>query len=532
MLFPLVALASLTISDAPACEKARGERIAALGLAQATPHARYRGLLAHCGPGDVLTLAQAMIRFPTVNAPGAVVASAPAFADLRRFLEGWARQRDLAFETFGGNEVFVVGSGEAKAPPVLAFLGHGDVVPAPAHEWTRPPFEPRIEAGRLYGRGSEDDKAPLAAALVAMALAKEAGLTTTGRVLTLIGTGEESDWTGMKKYASTQPHATSIVSIDASFPLVIAEAGFVSWQLRAPLGNLAADLDAEIVALNGGEFLTQVPGAATLELRARKGTAEALRARVERAIAAAREQRPGLVASARVDAGVVKLSVQGHAVHSSIADQGRNALWELPSTVRGLRLGPEGPARVLDALEKFFDGDHWGERLGIAYRDALMGRLLVAPTMLRLQTGAVTLDVNMRRPQGLDARAFRASLDAALARIQEASDGAIGPGTEPHVGDAAVSDARGPLAVTLLDIYRAHTGKKDAQPVSSRGSTYARLFPGAVTFGPSFPNEAYTGHGPDEFIELKALASVTQMLGEVVLRLATEAERPQAKPSF
>ena len=52
--------------------------------------------------------------------------------------------------------------------PILCFAGHTDVVPTgPAEQWTYPPFEPTIQDGILYGRGTADMKGSLAAMLTA-----------------------------------------------------------------------------------------------------------------------------------------------------------------------------------------------------------------------------------------------------------------------------------------------------------------------------------------------------------------------------
>jgi succinyl-diaminopimelate desuccinylase len=52
--------------------------------------------------------------------------------------------------------------------PLLVFAGHTDVVPTgPTDQWDTPPFEPTLQDGTLFGRGSADMKGSLAAMIIA-----------------------------------------------------------------------------------------------------------------------------------------------------------------------------------------------------------------------------------------------------------------------------------------------------------------------------------------------------------------------------
>src|SRR5688500_2627257 len=76
------------------------------------------------------------------------------------------------------------------APPVLIYH-HYDVQPAePLDHWTSPPFEPTVRGGKIYARGSVDDKGQLFLHVKAL----EAHLATRGRLpvnVVVIAEGEE-----------------------------------------------------------------------------------------------------------------------------------------------------------------------------------------------------------------------------------------------------------------------------------------------------------------------------------------------------
>lgn len=65
----------------------------------------------------------------------------------------------------------------------LIINGHVDVVPpCDADRWTTPPFEPRVEDGRMYGRGAGDMKSGLAAGIFAIEALRSAGLAPAAPV--------------------------------------------------------------------------------------------------------------------------------------------------------------------------------------------------------------------------------------------------------------------------------------------------------------------------------------------------------------
>ena len=68
--------------------------------------------------------------------------------------------------------------------PVLGVLAHLDIVPA-GEGWHYPPFGAVIENGRMYGRGTADDKAAAVAAMYAAKLAGKAGYRRFAPEMTL-----------------------------------------------------------------------------------------------------------------------------------------------------------------------------------------------------------------------------------------------------------------------------------------------------------------------------------------------------------
>ncbi len=89
-----------------------------------------------------------------------------------------------------------VSIGTESSGATLALASHLDVVP-PGDGWTRDPFTPVIEGGLLFGRGSGDAKASVAAMLYAVADVAKRGGPRKGRLLAIYTYGEETRFATM-----------------------------------------------------------------------------------------------------------------------------------------------------------------------------------------------------------------------------------------------------------------------------------------------------------------------------------------------
>jgi acetylornithine deacetylase len=123
------------------------------------------------------------------------------------------------------NLVAEVGSGSG---PTLVLCAHLDTVDT--RGMAIAPFEPRVEGGRLYGRGAYDMKCGVAAVMSALAaLAVE---PAAGRVLGALVADEEHASLGARHFVAHHAADACILTEPSEGRLVLAHKGFVWIELR------------------------------------------------------------------------------------------------------------------------------------------------------------------------------------------------------------------------------------------------------------------------------------------------------------
>ena len=441
-------------------------------------------------------------------------------------VEGMARDFGLQFRNVD-NRVFEVklpGSG----PEEFGILTHADVVPVVADEWvlddgTRlDPFKLTRVGGNLYGRGSIDDKGSIATVLYAMKAVKESGLPLSRTIRLMIETTEETGGDAMKYYRAKTTLPEYNIVLDSKYPAVVAEKGSGALRVSFPLAspaNASAGATA-ITAMAGAASTNAVPQTATAKLQG--GNAADVAARLNAAKAAFVEKYKPQGGPFSIDVAqegaAVQVKVTGTSAHGSRPEEGVNPVPRLALFLKesGVALTSNGYAQAVRYIADLYGTDYLGRTLGLAYSDDFMGPLTLSPNLVREKDGKVDVLVNVRMPRGNTPEALS---QATTARIKAwGAQAGVAVEVDHSQGNWMARDPKGAWLSTLLNTFGDTTGL-EAKPVSTAGSTTAKLMPNAINFGPAMPGKKYTAHNAKEFKEVVDLDADMQMFTEMLVRI-------------
>lgn len=342
---------------------------------------------------------------------------------------------------------------------VFGILLHLDVVPVDDN-WNSDPFVLTQKDGKLFGRGTVDDKGPFAAILFAFKKLLDEGLKLQRQVRFILGCDEESGWGCMNHYKKHEAFPSFGIAPDAAFPVINYEKGILRFLLAIPKPS-------GIIEIQGGDRSNIVaPWCNVIVEKPLKGFDNYTK------------EKNGYL-----------YKIKGKGAHASTPKLGVNAIEKLLTMLEDeysdlkpiVKLaGPEGLESITN--EKYEKSDYFHIKL-----TSNIGKVSSDDEFIYF-----TFDI--RYPKEISPGEI---LSLAKKEGEVFQDTVV-------VKTPLFVDEETPLVKTLVAAYEKATGKK-GKAISIGGGTYARALPLAVSCGPNFEGEEELAHMANEYISIKNL---------------------------
>ena len=355
-----------------------------------------------------------------------------------------------------------------KGEESVGVLGHLDVVPA-VGKWTYDPFTPTIVDGKLYARGTLDDKGGIVASYYALKLLRDMGVKLSKEVRIIVGCDEESGSRCVERYFSKVEKPTCAFSPDAEFPIIYGEKGILGFDILGSIEN------PEVLSIEAGQRYNIVCDEAKL-------TVKEVKEEYLNEFIADEGCKAEMVGNSYIFYGVSAHAMQPHL--------GVNAIQIMFKFMQKYY-----PCNASQFISTKFDTT--GKLLGVDVDDKYMHDLTINLGICRYDGNVLRLGYNLRVP-----------LDEHVKVIEEGFKNGLSTYDNLRLGDLHYSprhfvDPESPLVQNLLNAYQEISGDHESKPFTIGGGTYARAIGNAVAFGPNFLNRPDICHQPDEHIYLE-----------------------------
>ena len=419
--------------------------------------------------------------------PGMPFGEGPAKA-LDHFMD-LAKKLGFKAEKFD-NYAMHIDMGEGKE--TLGILAHVDVVPE-GDNWTYPPYSGTIADGKIFGRGTLDDKGPAIISLFAMKAIADSGIKLNKKIRMILGADEESGSACLKYYFGElkMPYPDIGFTPDSSFPVTYAEKGMVRVKIKKKFNTL------QDVVIKGGNAFNSVPNEAhgvipvdmLGEVR-NKNKVEFVR-----------------------EGNIYKIFSAGIPAHGAYPSKGYNAVSALFEVLKNIEVKNEELKGLVTFFDKFVKMETDGKSFGVKCTDGETGELTLNLGKMSLENNELEICLDMRVPVKIE-----------LDKIEET----IKKNVEDYGYEFELYSKTKPLYVpkdsflvsTLMNIYKELTGDNNAQPVAIGGGTYAKHAKNAVAFGALLPDQEDRMHQRDEYLEISKIDKLLQIYVEAIYRLA------------
>lgn len=431
--------------------------------------------------------------------------------DGKPFGEGPARALEEAIKICGSHGFDVINfdnfAGELTYgdDPVLMLLAHLDVVDE-GDFWTTEPYNMLQKDGKVFGRGTTDDKGPALCCLYAVKAVKELFGSPKRGVRLVLGCGEETGSEDMEYYFSKREVLPYTLSPDADYPLINLEKGRFAPSFTKSTDNTG---EKTVLCFDGGKTKNIVPCKSRAVFSGL--TADEVADTVKKC-----EAETGVSFTVSEENGSLRISALGVSAHAAHPENGNNAGTALIYLINRLPLTENETALSFRALEKLFPHKETdGESAGVKMSEAVSGALTLNFGVLSFADGIFEGGLDLRCPLGATNENVKAVIEKALSE-----EGFLLSGdTEMIPVHYVPEDA--PIIKTALGVYEEYTGLP-GKCLSIGGGTYVHGIEGGVAFGIEFPDTDYRIHGADEFAVTDELLLTAKMYAAIIYKLCYE----------
>lgn len=391
----------------------------------------------------------------------------------------------LGFQTYYNPDGYYGYAEVGTGKELIGILGHVDVVPeGRLEDWDTPPFEAVLKDGRMYGRGTQDDKGPTLAAVFAVKALMNLGVVFNSRIRIIFGTDEETLWRCMNHYRQKEELPSMGFTPDSTFPLVYAEKGLLQFLLKGK--------NRTSIRIEGGDAFNAVPSSIQYT-----GVKQAELEQKLNELNYAYEKNAN------------DIVILGKPAHAQVPEEGVNAITHLAVALYEIGIH----SKLIDFIYEVLHEDVFASNIFGEVQDDVSGKLKFNIGKIAIQEEEEVLSVDMRIPVTADKEDLVGKLieKARTYRLEY---------EEFDFLHSIYVPLDSPLVQTLMKVYQDATGDIVSQPISSGGATYARAMNNCVAFGAIFPGQEKVEHQPNEYIELEKMYKAVEIYAKAIFELS------------
>jgi succinyl-diaminopimelate desuccinylase len=426
---------------------------------------------------------------------GSAAKSKPFGSEINKCLEAFLKMgSDMGFreKNIDGYAGYLeIGTGKE----MVAGICHLDVVPS-GDGWRYDPYIGTIDNGRLYGRGTVDDKGPAISCLYAMKIINDLKINLSKRIRLIVGTDEESGFRGIKYYLENEETPVMGFSPDGEFPIIYAEKGILHFELQFQLED-----NTTIEYIKGGNRVNMVPDYAEAKLHTKEDIPNLIK-------------RCGLknIKAEETDNGYI-LKCFGVSAHGSMPQSGVNAITSVIKILSNLNNISCESKKILKFLDEKIGFEVNGKSLGIDCEDDVSKELTLNMGIIDFNQKKGKIAFDIRYPVTKNYKDLLTSLEKSI------DTNIFSLKINLHKEPLYV-DKENPLIKMLSRAYET-VMKEKADLIAIGGGTYCRAIKNTVAFGPVFKGFEEVAHQPNEYIEIEQVLKMTEIYTHAFINMST-----------